>query len=263
MRNIKKEWFALVYMLLLVFESNCQTNQIFAPSFKNSNLNGNQIEHLDSVSMIYSNFKYGFSMDFPDNWKFDRGNAEHTVIRAGQKDSFMLAVVNVIELKEVPKSDFSLWKIWDNREIGMAEYIKKGLIKTLNSEIVDFTWKKVYVNNREAIETKCTFILKQLDYEFEMIDIGYSISNKNQFTYMVGFKLPKYFYDENPSRFDYMINNFVFLAKINDKTIESTTKPKYKFNNKTELKNGNVACILVGGIVIKNHTLPTVLLHMF
>jgi hypothetical protein len=111
MRTKKILWFVLLYMLLLVFESNCQTNQTFVPSFKDSNLNGNKIEHLDSVSMIYSNFKYGFSMDFPDNWKFDRGNGEHTVIRAGQKDSFMLVAVNVFELKAAPKSDFSLWKI--------------------------------------------------------------------------------------------------------------------------------------------------------
>ncbi len=258
MRNIKTLLFVLIFMLLFVFESHCQTNQIFAPSFKKSNLNGNNIEHLDSISMIYSNFKYGFSMDFPDNWKFDRGNAEHTVIRAGQKDSFMLAAVNVIELKEVPKSDFSLWKIWDNKELGMAEFMKNELKKALNSEIIDYSWRKVYVNNREAIETKLTYILKELDYEFDMKYIAYSISNKNQFSYTVAIKTPKYFYEVNPSRFDYMINNFVFLAKIDDKLIKPTTKPKYKFNNKTRLKNGNIVCILVGGLVIKNKVLYTI-----
>lgn len=208
--------------------------------------------------MIYSNFKYGFSMDFPDNWKFDRGNAEHTVIRAGQKDSFMLAAVNVIELKDVPKSDFSLWKIWDNKELGMAEFMKNEFKKALNSDIIDYSWRKVYVNNREAIETKLNYILKELDYEFEMKYIAYSISNKNQFSYTVGIKTPKYFYEENPSRFDYLINNFVFLAKIDDKLIKPTTKPKYNFNDKTKLANGNIVCILVGGLVIKNKVLYTI-----
>ncbi len=258
MNNKAFLWSILCCLHLFINENYCQSNQIFAPSFKDSYLKGNEIEHLDSISMIYSNFKYGFSMDFPDNWKFDRGNAEHTVIRAGQKDSFMLAAVNVIELKEVPKSDFSLWKIWDNKEIGMAEYVKKGFKKTLNSEITDFTWRKVYVNNREAIETKCTYLLKELDYEFEMKYIGYSISNKNQFSYNLGIKTPKYFYDENPSRFDYLVNNFVFLIENEDKFMIPATKPKYKFDDKTKLANGNIVCILVGGLVIKNKVLYTI-----
>ena len=186
-------------------------NDIFEPSFKESSSNANKIEHLDSISMIYSNFKYGFSMDFPDNWNFDRGIAEHTVIRAGQKDSFMLAAIVITELKDKSQNSKDIWELWDDQEIGMADHVKNGFQKALNSDLLDFTWRKVFVNSRKAIETKSVYILKELDYEFEMLNIGYTITNSNNFIYNVTIKTPKFFYEMNPSRFDYMINNFVFL----------------------------------------------------
>ena len=181
------------------------------PAFKETNLGGNDVEHLDSTTLLYSNFKYGFSMDFPDNWEIDRGVAQHTIIRAGQRDSVLLAFVNVIELKDV-KEDISVWSIWDNKSLKFEESYKASMEKTVNEKLINFKYRKVHINNRESIETKFSYIVKEVDIEYEMQCLFYSVY-KIPFTYTIGFKIPKFLYDENPIRYNYMINNFIFLSK--------------------------------------------------
>ncbi|MDQ2180850.1 hypothetical protein [Marinifilum sp. D714] len=185
-------------------------NSDFEPSYKQSYLEGNSVEHLDSISMIYSNFKYGFSMDFPNNWKTDRGTSEHTVIRGVQLDSAISFSINVIELKDMKSQDFNVWDLWDNKRFGMESNYRKMLPKLVNTDICNFSPRKVYVSNRKAIEIKFNYTVREVDMEFEMQSLFYSIY-KMPCTYTVGLQVPRVFYDENPQKYNYLINKFVLM----------------------------------------------------
>ncbi|MFW9878804.1 MAG: hypothetical protein ACFFG0_37470 [Candidatus Thorarchaeota archaeon] len=189
--------------------NNPPDNSDFEPSFKESNLQGNKVEHLDSTTMVYSNFKYGFAMDFPNNWSIDRGVSEHTIIRAGQMDSAISFSINVIELNDM-ESDISIWTLWDNKAMGLEENYRNALPKLVNSEIYNFNPRKVYISNREAIEIKFNYLVREVDTEYEMQCLFYSIY-KIPFTYTIGIHVPKLFYDNYPDRYNYMINNFVLM----------------------------------------------------
>lgn len=186
-----------------------QTHADFKPSFKESNLQGDMIEHLDSNTLVYSNFKYGFAMDFPNNWSIDRGVSERTVIRAGQIDSAISFSINVIESSDM-ESDISIWALWDNKDLGLEATFRNSLTKSVNSEIYNFNARKVYISNREAIQTKFNFLFKNVDVEYENQCLFYSIY-RAPFTYTIALHVPKILYDQNPQRFNYMINNFVLM----------------------------------------------------
>jgi len=187
----------------------------FEPSFKESNLQGSKIEHLDTASLIYSNFKYGFAMDFPNNWSIDRGVSEHTIIRAAQTDSTISCAINVIELGDM-KSDISIWTLWDNKSMEFEANYRNMFSKLVNSEIYNFSPRKVYVSNREAIEIRFNYLVREVDVEYEMQYLFYSIY-KIPFVYTVGMHIPKIFYDDNPGRYNYMVNNFVLMKPITAK----------------------------------------------
>ena len=202
----------ILTIVLIVKEykvKNSSDTADFEPSFKESNLQGNKIEYLDTVTSIYSNFKYGFAMDFPNNWSIDRGVSEHTLIRAGQIDSTISISINVIELSDM-KSDISIWNLWDNKTLGFEANYRSMLSKSVNTDIYNFNPRKVYVSNREALEIRFNYIVREVDVEYEMQCLFYSIY-KMPFTYTIGLHIPKIFFDDNPGRYNYMINKFILM----------------------------------------------------
>lgn len=180
----------------------------FEPSYKELNEEKDLVEHLDSTTLIYSNFKYGFSMNFPDEWNIDRGVSEHTIIRGVQNDSALSFVINVIELKDMKSENLNIWELWDNKNMDL-EY-RKILPKLVKSDIYNYNSRKVYVSNTEAIEIKYNYIAKDVDVECEMQSHFYSIYQL-PFTYTVGLHAPKIFYEKNPVRYDHLIKNFVLM----------------------------------------------------
>lgn len=204
----------LIIMAIVLVVKKYQVNNPsvvtdFEPSFKESSLHGNTVEHLDSNTLVYSNFKYGFAMDFPNNWSIDRGVSEHTIIRAGQMDSAISFSINVIELSDM-QSDIGIWTLWDNEAMGLEASYKNMLPKLVNSEIFNYKPRKVYVSNREAIEIRFNYLVREVDVEYEMQCLFYSIY-MIPYTYTIGMHIPRVFYDENPNRYNYMINNFVLM----------------------------------------------------
>jgi hypothetical protein len=204
---------AFTYLKQLNIETNKNTSD-FEPSYKESNLKGNSVEHLDSLTLIYSSFKYGFSMDFPNNWSIDRGVSEHTIIRGVQIDSSISFSVNVIELKDMKSKDLNIWDLWDNKSMGLEKNYRKMLPKMVNSDIWNFKPRKVYVSNKEAVEIKFNYIVREVDVEYEMQSLFYIIY-RLPYTYTVGLHVPKVFYDENPERHNFLINNFVLMKPKN------------------------------------------------
>lgn len=184
------------------------TESDFATSFKESNDNSSFNEYLDSVKLIYSNYRYGIAMDLPDNWTIDKGVAEHTLIRASQKDSGITFVINVIELKDMT-SDVTLWQIYDDKSFGFEEAYKDMLAKSVNVDIYNLSSRKVNVTNREAIEWKFNFMLKNVDIEYEVQGIYYSIYVL-PYSFTVAISVPTMFYKNNPDRYNYLIHNLSF-----------------------------------------------------
>lgn len=181
----------------------------FAPSFKESNDKSNFVEYLDSIKLIYSNYKYGIAMDLPDNWTIDKGVAEHTLIRASQKDSGITFVINVIELKDMT-SDVTLWQIYDDKSFGFEAAYKDMLTKSVNSDIYNLLSRKVTIANREAIEWKFNFVFKNVDIEYEVQGIYYSIYVL-PYSFTIAIGVPTMFYNNNPDRYNYLIHNLSFL----------------------------------------------------
>jgi len=182
----------------------------FEESFKEANLGGSSVEYLDSITMIYSNYKYGFSMDFPDNWTTDRGVSEHTVIRGVNIDSAMSFAINVLELTDMKDSGITLWTLWDNAESGMAESYRNMLSQSVNTTISNYVTRKVYVDNREAIEARFNYITRGVDYEFEVQSVVYSLYFM-PYMYTVGLNVPKIFYEPKRGYYDMLITKFKII----------------------------------------------------
>lgn len=179
-------------------------------SFKEAYLGGSPVEYFDSLTMIYSNYKYGFSMDFPDHWATDRGVAEHTIIRGARIDSATSFSINVIELSDMKDENITIWQIYDSDQSGVINSFKNMLSETLNSKIYNFTTRKVHVANQEAIEAKANYIIKEVDVEFENQFLAYFIYVM-PYMYSVGLHVPKAIYDNNQGYYNSMINNFKII----------------------------------------------------
>jgi len=97
---------------------------------------------------------------------------------------------------EIQLSQKSIW----------LEYITKGL----NSRPFNYTCKKVYIENYEAIQTDVNYNIKHIDMEITLKTRMYQYS-KGKYTYTLGFKVPEVYYNGNPDRFDNLIYNYLFI----------------------------------------------------
>lgn len=191
----------------------CQksTNNIdvFEPSFKEQD---SKIEFLDNKTKVYSSYKYGFTVDFPDNWTIDRGVSKHTIIRGVQKDSAISFSINVIEVKNI-KSTKNTWEFWDKNLENFRSNQFELLSQALNSKLSNYKNRKVYIYNTPAIETTFNFTNKNIDLEFEIDMIMYSVMI-DSFKYTITLSLPQLIYNENPFYFKSLIRNFKFLNQL-------------------------------------------------
>ena len=114
-------------ILLLVCLSSCNQKKTsnsneFMDSFKKLKDDGKiseEVEHMDTVSKIYSNYKYHVSFDGPNNWEFDMGVSQHTIYRTYQPDSIITFSINVIEYEtEIDEGKLDIWELYqDNKDI--------------------------------------------------------------------------------------------------------------------------------------------------
>ena len=170
-------------------------------------------EKIDTLNMIYSNEKYGIAIDFPDNWKLDKGVSEQSLVRGISKDSGITFNITVVEV-EGAKLDANMWQIWDKKESGMKDIIKQSLPSMVNSKIENYTDRKVYVDNLEGIEVRFTYLLKYPDGQYDVQGIVYWVY-KMPYTYTMGIQVPKMFYEKNPNWYNSLINNVAFRGKLN------------------------------------------------
>ena len=212
----------ILYFLVMIISSSCNLkkskdediNSSFEKSFKEDDEKFFK-EHLDSISNIYSNFKYNVAYDGPDNWKFDTGVGEHTIYRTFEIDSSITFAVNVVELKKnkfKKKNGATIWTVYqENKELMDKPFIKL-LEEQLNTEIKDFAVKKAYLKNNVALRRSLNYMVRNLDYEYNNSSIMYQVLIDNM-TYTFSLNVPTEFYKVKPYYYEELFNNVYFLKK--------------------------------------------------
>lgn len=212
--------------LLLIFTilfASCQkdkkkseTNDDFEKSYKElkkTNSLPENTEHFDSISKIYSNFKYRVAFDAPDNWETDTGVSEHTIFRTFQADSAFTFSINVIEIKLNDKEKNNKIDIWDFYQENKAQmdYPFTTLIEEqLNTKIKDYKVSKSYIRNNVSVKRKFNYTVRNLDFEYENTTISYQCL-LNGLTYTFALDVPSIFYDTKPEFYDNLFLNIYFL----------------------------------------------------
>lgn len=167
------------------------------------------IEFFDSTANIYSNFKYGFSIKFPQDWQIDKGFSEHTVVRGYQEDNAATFSVNVIEVDVNRNSSFSLWSYFDENRSNVEAQYKTQIEKLLNSQISEYSAQKVYLDNHEAIQREFMYSVKNFDTEINMKGLMYQVTNV-PFVYTIGLHVPLLFFNADSEGYRSLINGFYF-----------------------------------------------------
>lgn len=187
-------------------------NSDFEKSFKESN-DSTFVEHYDSITNIYSNFKYYVAFDGPDKWKFDAGVSEHTIYRTFEPDSAISFSINVIEIKEntIDKDKITdLWSLYQQNKEQMDNPIKQLIEEQLNTKLEDFQVSKTNLKNNIALRRSSNYMTRNLNYEYSNTLILYQTLIKN-LTFTFSLNVPTIFYEENPTYYEELFNNVYFL----------------------------------------------------
>lgn len=189
-------------------------NSDFEKSFKEQE-NKKFNEHLDSITNIYSNFKYNVAYDGPNKWKFDTGVGEHTIYRTFEPDSAITFSINVIEVKKNTKKknkDVTIWSMYLENKEQMDEPLTKLIEEQLNTKVEGFEAKKAYLKNNVALRRTLNYMIRNLDYEYSNTSVQYQVLIDN-LTFTFSLDVPTMFYEQKPYHYEEMFNNVYFLKK--------------------------------------------------
>ncbi|WCO02656.1 hypothetical protein [Psychroserpens ponticola] len=175
-------------------------------------------EHFDSLTNIYSNYKYLISIDAPDHWEIDFGTAKHSIFRGNDPELALTFSIVVVEPKTELKHSKNAWEFYlDNKTKQDAEL--KTIVKTqFNSEIQNYKANKSYIRNIISANHAYDFLVKSTDLEYLNHVINHQIYN-NDYIYTLTAHMPKIVYDEQPEYFERLFNLITFLPhseKINE-----------------------------------------------
>lgn len=192
----------------------------FEKSYKAQKDEGNlpeHTEHFDSLKNIYSNFKYRFAFDAPDNWASDAGVSEHTIFRTYQADSAITFTINVIEIQDFKnsKSRPDIWELYQANKDEMDYPYKVIIPKQFKSEVKNFVAKKSYIKNQLSLKRSFSYMVRELDYEYSLTSIVYQ-TYLDKFTYTFKLDVPTMFYKENPDYYEDLFLNVYFLLNKED-----------------------------------------------
>lgn len=214
--------YCILFFVAITLSSSCNLkkykdkdiNSSFEKSFKEEDEKSFK-EHIDSISNIYSNFKYSVAYDGPNKWKFDAGVSEHTIYRTFETDSAITFSINVIELKKnkiKKKNVATIWTMYQENKEEMDKPITKLLEEQLNTEIKNFTAKKTYLKNNVALRRSLNYMVRNLDYEYNNSLIMYQVLIDNM-TFTFSLNVPTDFYKVKPYYYEELFNNVYFLKK--------------------------------------------------
>lgn len=182
---------------------------LLKPSYKEQKKTENYSEYFDTISNIYSNYKYNIAIRAPKNWKRDRGISEHTIFRTFQKDSGFSLSVNVIE----PKYNIgnSYWIEYKKNKISSEKKIKEIIEKQINSSINNVSTKVTFLKNFKSLKRKYDYTMVDGDYKIDMTSISYQVP-KDNFIYTITFTVPNIFYEKKPSYYDNILTDVYWLS---------------------------------------------------
>lgn len=166
-------------------------------------------EFLDSVTNVYSNYKYYVSFDAPDNWKTDMGVSKHTIFRAYEYDSAISFSINVIDVK-IENSVDNIWELYKKNKEAMDSPLILVLTKQLNSEIYGLQAEKSYISNHLSLKRIFNYMIRELDFEYENTCIMHQV-RVNDFTFTFSLHIPTEFFKKKPDYYNKMFLNIRFL----------------------------------------------------
>ncbi|WP_233899223.1 hypothetical protein [Tenacibaculum piscium] len=207
--------FLFVFLLVSCNSKSSKPKNIdsgFEKSFKEQNENTFN-EHIDSITNIYSNFKYNVAYDGPDKWNFDTGVSEHTIYRTYESDSAITFSVNVIEVKKnsIKKNkNLNIWTLYQENKEQMDKPLTKLLEEQLNTKVEGFKATKAYLKNNVALRRTLNYMIRNLDYEYDNTVVQYQVLIDN-LTFTFSLDIPTMFYKENPYYYEELFNNVYFL----------------------------------------------------
>lgn len=217
-----KNSFIHILFIILFFSIGCKNTSdkefnaqdYFEPSYKQKHhqKSKDSIEFLDDKSKIYTNLKYGISVDFPDNWDVDIGTTSNTLVRGIEKDSGIVFTVIPIELKkgtEMYKMQSQHIEFYESNKQEYEKYLVENLIKMTNREIYNFKTKKNHLKGHETIKSTFNQILKDLDFEYEITTIMHQFW-KEPYFYTISLNVPTIWYEEDSYKYDWLFTNVYF-----------------------------------------------------
>lgn len=195
---------------LISRNSEAQKSNNFEKSFKEHKGEA-FVEHLDSTTNIYSNFKYHVAFDAPDNWKTDMGVSEHTIFRTFLRDSSITFSINVIEQKlSENEKNIDSWKLYQKYKEQLDAQIRIPFEKQLNTKMENFVSQKSYLQNNVCLKRKFNYKIRNLEDEYDFTNISYQTQIGN-FTYTFTLSIPTIFYQEKTEFYDNLFRNIYFL----------------------------------------------------
>lgn len=171
--------------------TNSENQYVSKNNYSPSNDIDNELERWDSRNYVYSNFKYGFSIDLPSDifWQKTSGTSKHTIFKVVQPDTEMVMFVNVFDYRETGKELDDIW-VFENEFKTIILPESRNLVSDNSQEkIVSQNIEKCVFSGRHAfkITAKSTLdddrysspvSMSTYDYTFMRSNMMYTVSLK-------------------------------------------------------------------------------------
>lgn len=210
----------LYYYLIIIFVqfschsgiSDTKNSESFEKSYKEEKGEG-LTEYLDTITNIYSNFRYHVAFDAPNNWKTDAGVSEHTIFRAYQADSSITFSINIIELKSDKnnKKPIDVWEFYQSNKQQMDYPFTTFIEEQLKTKVNDYKCVQSYIKNKSCLKRKFNYDFKELDNTYNITVITYQ-TFIDGLTYTFTLNIPTVFYQEKSAYYDAFFRDVYFLA---------------------------------------------------
>lgn len=183
------------------------------PAFKEQANNEGLVEYYDTISNVYSNYKYNIAINKPKNWKFDKGPEKYMIFRSFERDSGYNYSVSVTETKYNVENIF--WEEYEKNKIIFEKELTEILEKKINSKMELEYSKITYLKNFKCLKHKYNYEMRDEDFTVDMTCIMFQIPKRN-YTYTISLTLPKMFYDERQDFYENILKGVHWLSNKDD-----------------------------------------------
>jgi len=209
---------SFIILCLFLLNSFTRNEKVNPQGVNESSFNGinksdraiEEVEHLDTIRNIYSNFIFAVSVDLPDHWVVDQGISRHTILRCYDQDSAITFSINVIP--NDTRGISNIWDILDSDELDYRNLIMNELNKQFQIEIEHFMIRKSFLQNYRAIRNYFERDENNGEFKITYSTIQYQILKKNRI-YTFSLTLPTLFYNDSPEYYESYFDKVMFLRE--------------------------------------------------